>query len=234
MAIVFLKFLPKNTQTKFFWSKNTQIRHFQFQIQAFLFFYKSLQIDKYEGADFKYDNSFITVLAKNQSNKGFLVKNTQIQAFFIHKTLQLDKVESIDFKYDNSFLIFQPKNTQTRHFWSQNQAFFPTKFCYQTNSRVLISNMTILFLNSSPKIPKSGISSSKFRHFCFFINFCKQTNMRGLISNMTIVSLQFLPKISQIRHFWSKIPKFRHFCLFTKLCNQTKFKVMISNMTIVF
>ena len=37
-----------------------------------------------------------------------------------------------------------------------------------TNLSVLISNMTIVFLNSSPKRPKSRIFSSKFRHSYFF------------------------------------------------------------------
>ena len=48
MTIVFLKFQLKNTQ----------IRNFLSQIQAFLFFREILQLEKFEGADFKYENSF--------------------------------------------------------------------------------------------------------------------------------------------------------------------------------
>ena len=66
--------------------------------------------------------------------------------------------------------------------------------------------MTVLFSNSSPKIPKSGIFGPKFRHFCFFVKFCKQTNLRVLISNRTVVFLKILPKNPQIRHCWSKYP----------------------------
>ena len=84
--------------------------------------------------------------------------------------------------------------------------------------RVLISNMRILFSNSSPKIAKSGIFAPKFRYFCFFVKFWKWTNLRMMISNMTILFLKFLPKNTEIKHFWSKIPKcgsfgpkFRHF-----------------------
>ena len=32
--------------------------------QAFLLFRKILQIDKFEGADFKYDNSFFKIIAQ--------------------------------------------------------------------------------------------------------------------------------------------------------------------------
>ena len=56
ITMVFLKFLPKNTQIRHFLVKNTQIRHFWSQIQAFLYFCEILQSDKFEGADFKYDN----------------------------------------------------------------------------------------------------------------------------------------------------------------------------------
>ena len=87
MTIVFLKSLPKNTQIRHFWS----------QIQVFLFFRKILQLDKFEGADFKYDNSIFKILAQKYPNKAFLVKNSQIRHFwfqiqaflFFRKILQL-------------------------------------------------------------------------------------------------------------------------------------------------
>ena len=63
---------------------------------------------------------------------------------------------------------------------------FFTKFWNYTNSKVLISNMTILFSNSGLRIPKSCIFGPKFRYFCFFEKFCKEANFRVLISNMTI------------------------------------------------
>ena len=106
---------------------------------------------------------------------------------------------------------------------------------------MLISNVTILFSNSSPKIHKSSILCPTFRHFCFFVKFRRQVNLRVLVSNMTKVSLKFLAKNTQIRHFWSKIPNegifspnFTHFCFFTKYCNCTNSTVLTSNMTIVF
>ena len=44
--------------------------------------------------------------------------------------------------------------------------------------------MTV-FSNSSPKIPKSGISGPKFKDFQFCNKLCNKTNSNTLISNMT-------------------------------------------------
>ena len=67
--------------------------------------------------------------------------------------------------------------------------------------------MTILFSNSSPKIPKSGIFGSKFKDFYFCTKLCYKTNSRTLISDMTI----FQPKNTQIRNFWSQLQAFLFF-----------------------
>ena len=72
-----------------------------------------LQLDKFEGADFKYDNK---ILAQKYPNKTFLVKNTQISHFwskikaflFFREILQLDKFEGADFKYDK--IVFKYPN----------------------------------------------------------------------------------------------------------------------------
>ena len=96
---------------------------------------------------------------------------------------------------------------------------------------MLISNMTIAFQNSSPKIPKQGIFGSKFRHFCFSAEFCNQTNSRALISNMTLLFSNSSPKIPKAGNFG---PEFRHFCFFLKFCKQTNLRVSISDLTIVF
>ena len=140
---------------------------------------------------------------------------SQIHAFFFFREIyQIDKFEGTDFKYHNKFLKFQPKNTQDGIFGTKSKhfCFF---FCFaefgnQTNSRVLISNMTISFSKSSPKIPESGILGTKFKHFRFFVKFYKDKNLRVLISNMIIVrfsnSCQKIPKQGifnpKIRHFW--------------------------------
>ena len=52
------KFYPKNIQIRLFWS----------QIKAFLFSCKVLQLDKFEGPDFKYDNVVFKFQPKNTKN----------------------------------------------------------------------------------------------------------------------------------------------------------------------
>ena len=66
------------------------------------FFCKIFQLDKFEGADFKYENSFLKILAppKKKPDKAFLVPNLGISLF--HEVLELNKFEGADFKYDNS------------------------------------------------------------------------------------------------------------------------------------
>ena len=77
----FLKNLPKDTL----------IRHFQSQIQAFLFFRKVFQIDKFEGANSKYENSFLKFQPKNIKIKHFL---SQIQTFLLFcEILQIYKFQ---------------------------------------------------------------------------------------------------------------------------------------------
>ena len=73
--------------------------------------------------------------------------------------MQVDKFEAADFKYDNFFLKFYLKNTQISHFWS--------KLYSWTILRALISNMTMSFLNSNPKIPKEKIFYPKYK-YCLF------------------------------------------------------------------
>ena len=58
----------------------------------------------------------------------------------------------------------------------------------------MISSMTISFSNSSPKMPKSDIFRTKFRHFRFCFKFSKYTNLRVLISNITLIFSEILPQ----------------------------------------
>ena len=120
MAILFLNSGPRIPKSGIFGPK---FRHF--------FFREILQIDKFEGADFKYHNSFSTILSQKYPNKAILFKNTQIRHFwsqiqaflFFGEILQLDQFKGVDLKYGNIAFKFQPHNTQVRHFWSQVQAF---------------------------------------------------------------------------------------------------------------
>ena len=105
----------------------------------------------------------------------------------------ISNFKGLDFKSDNSVLNLQTKNTQIRHFWSQIQAFFSAKFSSQENLIVLTSNMTMLFSNFCPEIPKSSIFVPKFKLF-FNQNFAIRQIQRVLISNMTISFQIQVPK----------------------------------------
>ena len=76
------KILAQKYLSKAFLVKNIQRKHFLPKIFAFLFFHKILQLDRFKGADFKYDNSFSNIIAHKYPNKAFWVKNTQISHFW--------------------------------------------------------------------------------------------------------------------------------------------------------
>ena len=69
------------------------------------------------------------------------------------------------------------------------------KNSYLTNLKVLISNMTMLFSNFSPKISKSDIFMPNLRIFYFCTKLCNKTDSRVLISNRTKLFLNSNPKI---------------------------------------
>ena len=69
-----------------------------------MFFRKILQIDNFEDADFKYDNSFLKFLPKKYPNQAFLVPNSGIFVF-VSEILQTDKFEGVGFKYDNRIVL---------------------------------------------------------------------------------------------------------------------------------
>ena len=84
--------------------------------------------------------SNVSILFSN-SNKAFLVLNLGILFFA---------------KLHNSFSKFYPKITQKGIFCPKFRGFFCffTRFYDWANSRVLILNVIMLFLNSNRKIPK--------------------------------------------------------------------------------
>ena len=88
------------------------------------------------------------------SNKAFLVPFF-VAAVVLLDFWYLDKLEGADGKYDISFFKFQSENTQKGPFLSKFKNFyFCTKLCILINSRVLISNMGIIFQTYSPKLHK--------------------------------------------------------------------------------
>ena len=140
-----------------------------------------MQLDKFEGADFKYDNiffkfrhfcffakfairqiwgcwfqiwqQFFEVPAQKYQYKAFLVPNLRIFIFALNFATR--QIWGRYLKYDNNIFKFQLKNTQIKHFWSQNWGFlFYIKLCCQTNLRVFVSNMTMVLSNCSLQMPK--------------------------------------------------------------------------------
>ena len=79
-----------------------------------MFFGQILEFGKFEGANFKYNNSFLKSL-------GFLVHN--LGNFFLKKITKFEEFEVTDFKCDNRFSKFWLKNTQISQFWCQICAF---------------------------------------------------------------------------------------------------------------
>ena len=74
--------------------------------------------------------------------------------------------------------------------------YFCTKLCNKTNSRALISNITMVFLNCCPKQPIKAFLVSNLRIFIFG-KLCNQTNSRALISNMT---MDFFYNVYQLKN----------------------------------
>ena len=97
---------------------------------------------------------------------------------------------------------------------------FCVKLCMLTNSKVLNSNMTIVFF----KFQSENTQIRQFLSQVFIkVKFCILTNTKVLISNVTIV-YKLQPRNTQIEHFWSKT-YFFHFNL--KLCILTNYSTIV-------
>ena len=145
-----------------------------------------------------------------------------------------DKFDRADFKCENRFLKLLPKIVQARHFWYQFQAFlffFFSKICIQINSRMLISNMTIVLLKFQPKNIQICRFSPKFRYFYFFHENLELKKIQNSDFKYNNIIFNFQSKNTQIRHFSSQIQEFL-FC--TKLCTQTNSRALVTNMTMYF
>ena len=60
-----------------------------------------MEFDYFEGADFKYDNSFFKALAQKYAKKVFFVPS--LGGFVFQEIFQLDRFVGPDFKYDYRF-----------------------------------------------------------------------------------------------------------------------------------
>ena len=128
---------------QYFCQKILKFRHF-------CFFRKTLELEKFQGADFKYDNSF----------SNFYPENTEIRHFwgrietkkFFRKILHFIKFDVSYFKSHNSFSKFEPKGTP--------------------NKALLIPGLGIFV--SSPNFTKRQIWASSFKYDDSFLKFYPQ------------------------------------------------------------
>ena len=150
---------------------------FLVQIQGFLFLCKTLQLDKFESADFKYGVVF-KIAAQKHSHKAFSVLNLRIFilaqnfAFWANSRLLLSNV-TLFFQNYSSIKAFR---------------FFNKKRCILKISRVPASNMAMIFSNPCLKYPNKALLVPNLKIFCF------GKNSWVLISNMTFGFSNFLLK----------------------------------------
>ena len=161
MTIVFLKFLAQKYRNAAFLVKNTQIRHCWSQIEAFLFLHKILQLDKFEGADFKYGNSFLNFQPKNIQNHTFLVSNLDI--FVFSRNLPSGEYEGADFKYDNNFFQIPAQKHQNKAFLVPNLKIL---ILHQTLQQDQIEGADLKHDNNIFKLQPRN---TQIRHFWFHI-----------------------------------------------------------------
>ena len=80
-----------------------------------------MQLDKFEDADFKYDNSFSNSSPKIPKQGTF---GPKFKDFFLHQTLEQDIFEDHDLKHDNNIFKFQPKVPKYKIFFENSEFFF--------------------------------------------------------------------------------------------------------------
>ena len=128
---------------------------------------QTLQLDTFEGADFKYDN-----IVSNSSQK---YQNQECLALF----WEINKLEDADFKYGNSSIFQVPaKKYPNNIFLIPNlSGFF---FCLPNFSRRQIWGFHLKYKNTFFEFQLqnicvfSGVSGPKFRHFGFSSNFANR------------------------------------------------------------
>ena len=121
-----------------------------------LFSRKILQLNIFDGANFKHDNIIFKFQHKNTQISHFW---SQIQTFlFFREIFQLGKFKGADFKYNNSVFKFQPKNPN-KAFLVANLRFFYfcSKLCVLKHPR-LLQILTIAFFQiSAQKYPNMAL-----------------------------------------------------------------------------
>ena len=130
---------------------------------------------------------------------------------FFHEILQLNKfgmwILNMSILFSNSSPKYLNKAflVKFRHFrfFFHEIVFHHFSFCTnKTNSRMQISNMTIVFSNSTPEIRKPSLFSPKFKHFYFAPNVAIR-QIRGCWFEIWHGYFEFMSENTQIKQFLS-------------------------------
>ena len=134
-----------------------------------MFFREILQLDKIEGADFKYDNIIFNFSSK-MPKSGFF--GPKFKDFIFSPNFATPQIWGLWFQIWQYFQISAP-NYGNLVFLAPNLriSIFCTKLCNKANLRVLISNMTMIFQNCDPKHPNKALLVSSLRILIFARNF---------------------------------------------------------------
>ena len=109
---------------------------------------------------------FIQSLAQKDLHEAFLVPNFGILIF--SRNVAIRQIRRYLFKIRQFCFQIPAQKYPNKAFLVPNlKIFICTKLCSKTNSRTLISNMTIIFSISSPKTRKPGLFGPKFKNFYF-------------------------------------------------------------------
>ena len=84
--------------------------------------HQTLQLEKFEGVDFKYGNGFFELQSENIQIKQFCHKCKYFS--FLHGSLHIEKFKSTDFENGNSFFQIPAKKYPNTKFSLKTQVFF--------------------------------------------------------------------------------------------------------------
>ena len=129
-----------------------------------------MQLDKFEGTDFKYDNSIFKFKSNYTQSKVFLIPNLKSFIYFFVCDISFIFIKTLLFIKQYLFKN-AAQNTQIKHFGSNLRIFAFTKLC-----------------------PNNRYFAPKLIFFAFTWTFLTFTNSRVLISNIMIVLFEILPK----------------------------------------
>ena len=152
------------------------------QLWAFLFLPKVLQLDTFEGADFKYDNIILKFQCKNTQIRHFWSQNKGFLSFLPKFSTRHIRVRSFQI-WQKYFRIPSPKICRSGICLVPNLRIFIfcTKLCNKANSKALILKITMVFQNCYPKHPNKTFLVPNLRILTFEQNFAiRQIGVRLL------------------------------------------------------